>query len=120
MTHVLVLEDEPVIGYAVGEILEDAGFHPTVVHSGREALKLLEAGLVTDVMVVDVIMPDMTGTEFLERVRQDPRWAATPVVVTTGAERTVGEFPAPHIYQALLQKPFSIKALIGALIAVTA
>jgi CheY-like chemotaxis protein len=60
-----------------------AGFAVTAASSGREALRLLAAGDLPDIVLLDVQMPDVDGWETLSRVRADPRTADLPVVLCT-------------------------------------
>src|SRR4051812_12376876 len=62
-------------------ILEVEGYEVTSAGNGREALDRLGGGPRPDLILLDLMMPVMTGWEFLDQRKQDPRLAAIPVVI---------------------------------------
>ncbi len=79
--RVLLVEDEPALRRAGARILENAGYTVVQAADGREAMAAL-AGSRYDVIITDITMPGMTGTELLHAVRQvDPD---IPVLLVTG------------------------------------
>jgi adenylate cyclase len=83
MARALVVDDAPDIRLLADLVLSMAGFAVTAASSGREALRLLAAGDLPDIVLLDVQMPDVDGWETLSRVRADPRTADLPVVLCT-------------------------------------
>src|SRR5580704_17470051 len=73
--RILVVDDEPVIGSVLRRIL--GGAHDvTVVEHGRDALSLVDAGADFDAVLCDVVMPDVSGPQVYEAVRErHPRLA---------------------------------------------
>lgn len=112
MARVLLLDDEPTIRFVISEVLSDAGFEPVVVQSGQQALEMLRAKTSVDAMIIDLVMPEMTGKELLRQVRAVPAWSAIPVVLMTGAVYGSDVFPPAESYQAVLQKPFKLRDLV--------
>lgn len=112
MARVLLLEDEPTIRYVVSLFLEDAGFETITAVSGEEAIRNLHTDAPVDVIVLDLLMPEMTGKEFLRRIRAVPEWSAIPAVLVTGAVYDQDTFPPPESYHALLQKPFRLPLMV--------
>jgi two-component system alkaline phosphatase synthesis response regulator PhoP len=103
---ILVVDDEPVVRELTVEILRRSGYAPQGVPSARDALELLEQEHF-DLVVSDVVMPEMTGVEFLYELRL--RRPDLPVILMTGGsqepERTT---KAVQLGAAgLLYKPFS-------------
>ena len=69
--HVLVVEDEESLRKLCGALLTRAGFQVTLAANGGEALLLVEEkGLKPDLILTDVVMPNMSGKELVERVRK--------------------------------------------------
>jgi adenylate cyclase len=83
MARALVVDDAPDIRLLADLVLSMAGFAVTAASSGREALRLLAADDLPDIVLLDVQMPDVDGWETLSRVRADPRTADLPVVLCT-------------------------------------
>ncbi len=106
MSKILVIDDEPVVRELTVEILRRSGYKPHGVPSAKHALELLEQEPF-DLVVSDVVMPEMTGVEFLYELRRHR--PDLPVVLMTGGskepERTTRavELGATQ----LLYKPFS-------------
>ena len=103
--HVLVVDDEQVVGNFMAELLQGWGLEVTVQRSAPEAAAWLERrGAGVDVVVTDQTMPRMTGLELARRVTsQHPR---IPVLLYTGyAENLDDRLLAGAGVRALLRKP---------------
>jgi CheY-like chemotaxis protein len=83
MPDILLVDDTPAAIAPVARHLEKAGHTVTCLTSGREALVHVMARL-PDVIVLDLLMPEMDGASFLEVVRSYVRLKTLPVVVLTG------------------------------------
>jgi DNA-binding response OmpR family regulator len=113
MTRVLVVEDDPDIADLVGRYLQKAGFDVTVLGSGARALAAI-AQQPPDVIVLDLMLPEVTGTEVCRTVRGNDKTAATPIIMLTAradeAERVAGLEMGADDY---LTKPFSPNELVA-------
>lgn len=78
----LIVEDDPDAGDIFEFTLKQAGLATSVVESGDAALKWL-AAMVPDVLVLDLHLPDVPGTQVLRHIRDDPRLREIPVIVAT-------------------------------------
>lgn len=67
--HVLLVEDEPLVRMATGELLRDSGFEVSEAASAEEALALFETGARFDCVVTDHLMPGITGVELARKLR---------------------------------------------------
>jgi CheY-like chemotaxis protein len=103
---ILVVDDEPSVRNLTVEILRRSGYQPHGVPTAREALDLLDEERF-DLVVTDVVMPGMTGVEFLYELRR--RQPDLPVILMTGGseepERTTRAVELGAV--GLLYKPFS-------------
>jgi DNA-binding response OmpR family regulator len=86
MTHILVVDDDAPVQHSVRRVLEKAGFTVTVASNGREALEII-AQRQPDLVVLDIIMPEMDGIEVCRRIRADPYIAKLPVLFLTAKGR---------------------------------
>jgi len=93
--HLLVVEDNPAEQLSIRELLGHEDIDVTVVDSGSDALDLVRQGEI-DCVVLDLRLPDMTGFEVLERLRDDPEKSDLPVVVFTGKELSPDEDARLH------------------------
>ena len=78
----LVVEDSPTQSLRLKILLEDSGYEVAIAPNGREALEQL-AGDIPDVIISDVVMPEMDGFELCARVKQSDAWKSIPVVLLT-------------------------------------
>lgn len=112
LRHVLVADDEPYIGRIIKMKLEQGPFRVTLAQDGREALQALENEPDIDLVLLDVMMPHVSGFDVLAHMRSSERWRTTPCVVLTAAgqdsqHRRAMELGATNF----LTKPFSPKRL---------
>lgn len=79
---ILIVEDEKDARDTLKDAFEDAGYSVRVAGDGVEALAMLEAK-VPDVMLLDLVMPVMSGNEVYDAMQREARWSSIPVVITT-------------------------------------
>lgn len=113
--RVLLAEDEPNIVESLRFLLGRAGFDVAVRETGPAALEAaLETG--PDVMVLDVMLPEMDGFEVLRRLREDPRGRSLPVLMLTAkGQRADRERAADGGADLFIAKPFSNADLLEAI-----
>jgi len=90
---VLVADDDKSLVKAVKFELEKRGFSVYVAYNGEEALKVIESNR-PDLVVLDVVMPEMDGYEVMRVLKGDPETADIPIVVLTGVEINGGRVKA--------------------------
>jgi CheY-like chemotaxis protein len=121
VTKALVVDDAPDIRLLADLVLSMAGFTVTAAASGREALSILAASDVPDIVLLDVQMPDVDGWETLSSVRSDPRTRDLPVVLCTVKGLPEDALKGWNLgCDGYLGKPFDIGGLVTELQAVLA
>lgn len=108
----LVADDEPHIGRIIKMKLEQGPFKVSIAYDGQEALDFLNTGEAVDLVLLDLMMPKLSGLDVLKEVRAQERFKSLPcIILTAGGE-------AKHERDALalgatqfLTKPFSPKKL---------
>jgi CheY-like chemotaxis protein len=83
---VMVVEDDPASREIVVRMLQKEGIHVREASNGREAIAVLEGGVTPDLIVLDLIMAEMDGFEFLRQVRPHAEWSKIPVVVVSSLD----------------------------------
>lgn len=83
--HVLMVDDDELSVRLVQRVLEVRGFSVESAASGMEALAAIDRRR-PDVIILDIMMPGMTGVEVLDRVKASPRLASIPVIMLTAKE----------------------------------
>jgi len=81
--HILLVEDYPINELMVKRMLEYAGFEVTTAASGVIMDIELRDGVVPDMFILDLMLPGEDGVSILRRLRQDPRFEKTPILVLT-------------------------------------
>ncbi|HKQ70881.1 MAG TPA: response regulator [Polyangiaceae bacterium] len=107
MSQVFVTEDDPDVRTSIAEILREEGYDVREFPNGEETLRALKAGGRPSVVLVDLLMPEMSGQEFVEALRSDPSLAGIAVVMITGARATFDDVE-------VLRKPFELEELVSA------
>ncbi|WP_161569152.1 response regulator [Candidatus Oscillochloris fontis] len=82
---ILVVDDQPRSQMALASLLEPEGYRLAFASSGPEALAQMRL-IAPDLILLDVMMPDMDGFEVCERIRADPAFATIPVVMVTALD----------------------------------
>ncbi len=112
--RVLVVDDEPYIGRIIQLKLEDGPYDVEVALDGRSALELLRADEPIDVILLDIMMPHMSGLEVLAEMRQIEHRRDTPVIMLTGKGQEADRERAATLGATdFLTKPFSPKKLLA-------
>jgi two-component system OmpR family response regulator len=110
--RVLVVDDNDLQRDVVADVLASEGYEVGVASTGAEALAAARADP-PDVVVLDLMLPDIDGATLLARLRDDPALARMRVVVTTGL-RSSSVRRIPGVDVALF-KPFGPQELLSAL-----
>jgi CheY-like chemotaxis protein len=107
---VLIVDDEPNILAMLRDVLEDAGFVVLTAHDGKAALAML-AHTAVALVLTDLMMPEVTGLQLAQQLRNDPRTAAIPVLAMSAA------LPSriADVFAAALPKPFALDELVTTL-----
>ncbi|QDG52378.1 response regulator [Persicimonas caeni] len=88
--HALVVEDDPDTRNIMQRNIEAAGWQVDTAANGRIAIEQLEE-LHPDIILLDLMMPEMDGFEFLREIRKHDKWSDIPVVVVTARQLTRAE-----------------------------
>ncbi|MDQ3336643.1 MAG: PAS domain S-box protein [Myxococcota bacterium] len=107
---VLIVDDEPVVGITLKRLLREHDV--TVVHRARDALDLLSAGKHFDVILSDIMMPEMSGMDFYDALaRAHPGMTERVVFVTGGAFTPAANAFLDAVPNERLEKPFDVKTI---------
>ena len=111
--RILVVDDDEMVLMALDELLKPEGYEVQTVASGTEALQKLDEGAY-DLIMTDVIMPEMDGFELCKRIRQKEKYREIPVVFLTAKtrdeDRVRGLEAGANLF---LSKPISPDKLLG-------
>jgi DNA-binding response OmpR family regulator len=112
--HVLVADDEPHIGRIIQMKLERGPYEVTLVANGRDALEVLESSESIDVVLLDIMMPHISGLDVLAALRKLPARHTTPVIVLTAKGQDTDRERAMKLgANDFFTKPFSPSKLVA-------
>ena len=86
-SRILVVDDTPANVQALAGTLKDRGYQISVATNGRQALEVL-ARVRPDLILLDVVMPEMDGFETCRRIKASKQWSQIPVIFLTGKTET--------------------------------
>lgn len=110
---ILIVEDDKFLSLVLKGRLEKEGINAIQAFDGQEALEALKKDI-PDLILLDLIMPNMSGFEFLEILRQDPQYRTIPVVVISnlGQESDVEKAKSLGVIEYYVKVRTSIDDLI--------
>src|SRR5688572_25221538 len=106
---ILVIDDEPDLLQAVCGFLEDEGYVVRAASRGSDGLELLSAGPAPDLVLLDIMMPGLSGYDVLDRMDTIDKAKDIPVIMMSAVDpqRPLGRC------KAFLKKPFDIDKLLA-------
>jgi DNA-binding response OmpR family regulator len=112
LCHILVADDEPHIGRIIKMKLEQGPFRVTLAYDGQEALDLVNDGEHFDLVLLDLMMPKLSGLDVLRRIREQEKFRSLPCIILTAGGEAKHERDALELGATqFLTKPFSPKKL---------
>ncbi|MEB3336873.1 MAG: response regulator transcription factor [Leptolyngbyaceae bacterium] len=111
--QLLLVDDEPGLREAVQAYLEDSGFSVSAASNARDGWALLEQKQ-PDLVISDIMMPQVDGYQFLKQLRDDPRFKSLPIVFLTARGMTKDRIQGYNAgCDAYLPKPFDPDELVA-------
>jgi CheY-like chemotaxis protein len=122
---ILVVDDELTTRNSLTRLLRHEGYDVVGAANGREALDVLEhtsaddpppsGPHAPDLVLLDLMMPEIDGLELMELLQDDPRWKQIPVVVLTGVSdvHTVRKAEQMGAKEYLVKATFSVAEMLG-------
>jgi len=117
MSHVLVVDDSALTRQCAARLLEQAGYTATSWANGKDAWMSLYS-TVPDLIVLDLMMPQMDGITFLRLLRQHHFWNEIPVIILTGhcdEERLLDEARVLGVSDVIFKGTSAIDQLIASI-----
>jgi DNA-binding response OmpR family regulator len=112
MQTILLVDDDANVRRSIGYVLKNQGYSILEAHTGAAALETLRREPV-DLIVLDLVMPDMDGTMVCDRIRSTPEWAPLPVIIFTIMRGEICRNWQHYVKaDACLLKPFQVGELL--------
>jgi CheY-like chemotaxis protein len=111
MKKIMVVDDDPDDLQSIKQMLEnmDDEYKVTCASSGVRCLKLLENNEIPDLILLDIMMPEMSGWETLKILQENSSWRDIPVVFITARTDDFAEEAGNFLAMDYIEKPFDIE-----------
>lgn len=110
--RIVLVEDEPELCALLCDILQDDGYDVLPFGQAAPVLGLREIGMAPDLVLVDIMLPDMDGITLAHRL-QEAGFRNTPMVAMSASPSMLQLATDSHLFVRTLSKPFDIDALLG-------
>jgi len=109
----MIVDDLPGVAHTVKYGLEklDSDFNVLRVESGKKCLELLENNQIPDLILLDIMMPEMNGWEVARKLRENLEWRKIPIIFLTAIEDETSKRTGSIIGKDYIEKPFEITDL---------
>jgi len=113
--NILIIEDDADIAESLNYNLKREGFRPSIAESGEKGLRLaLDEKTAPSLIILDLMLPGMSGLELCRRLRREPQTEKTPIIMLTAkaaeTDKVAGLETGADDY---VVKPFSIKEVVA-------
>lgn len=110
---ILIVDDEPNIVISLEFLMEQSGYEVAIARNGEEALEKI-AAFEPDLVLLDIMLPLLNGFEVCQRIRENPQWNRTKVIMLSAKGREIDVSKGIALgADAYVTKPFSTKDLIA-------
>jgi CheY-like chemotaxis protein len=112
--NIFVVDDTPDITHSVKQALEylnPTEYAVTCVENGKKCLELLQAKQIPDLILLDIMMPGMSGWMLSDRLRENSLWKNIPVVFLTIRTDELAKKASSLVSEDYIEKPFDIEDL---------
>lgn len=112
---ILVVDDLLDNSFLLKVVLESEGYQVEIANNGREALEILEKNLSSppDLILLDIMMPEMSGYEVTQSIRENPQLEFIPILLLTAHEQKNIEEHLLESVEGLIFKPFDFEKLLN-------
>jgi two-component system, sensor histidine kinase and response regulator len=112
INRILIVDDSPEILAVTDAILSSAGYETISYTDGLIALQIMEL-LPPDLIILDINMPQIDGYEMTKRIRSNPDWDLTPILLFSAIAPSQAALALECGADDLLRKPVAIEELLG-------
>jgi len=110
---IMIVDDDNGILYTIKHGLEepDKTYDVITAESGRKCLELLENNNIPDLILLDILMPDISGWEIYQKIKQNDLWKSIPIVFLTARTDQIAKKAGGFLGDDYIEKPFTIPQL---------
>lgn len=110
---IMVVDDNPSVTFSVKNALETMNddYNVLIAESGEKCLDLLKKDKKPDAIILDIMMPGMSGWETYDRLKENEIWNKIPVIFLTARTDRVAENAGKFLGEDFIEKPFEMNDL---------
>ncbi len=111
----MIVDDEPDQIFTIKTSIEDVreDFKIISANSGIECIEKLKKNEIPELILLDIMMPEMSGWEVLNIIRENPAWKDIPIVFLTARTDETAENAGKFLADDYIEKPYDIHELIN-------
>jgi CheY-like chemotaxis protein len=113
MKTILVVDDSADVITSLKIGLEDiSGMYKILgAENGQKCLEMLKNNIIPDIIFLDIMMPQMSGWEVFDRIKENPSWNSIPIIFLTARTDRVAKNAGSFLGDDYVEKPFNIADL---------
>ena len=111
MSKIMVVDDEQDLREMVCLFIETEGYEVVDAKNGKECIEKLKDGCAPDLILLDIMMPEMNGLETIKKINEDPSWKNIPVVFLTAHMDSIAKTEERLLAKDYIKKPFELEYL---------
>ena len=110
---IMVVDDNPDVIFTIKQGLEalDPDFEVIGAENGKKCLRLLRENKIPDLIILDIMMPELSGWETFNRLKEKAEWKEIPVVFLTARTDETAERAGRFLGDDYIEKPFQTEDL---------
>jgi len=112
----MIVDDEPDIIFSIRKILEEKagdGYNILSAESGKQCLEMLENNEIPDLILLDIMMPEMNGWVLYDMIRDNASWKDIPIVFLTARKDKLAAGAGELLGDDYITKPFESEELVS-------
>lgn len=105
-----MVDDNPDVITSLKTGLEDATrvYRILGAENGQKCLEMLKDNIIPDIILLDIMMPQMSGWEVFDRIKENPSWNTIPVIFLTARTDRIAKNAGSFLGEDYIEKPFEI------------
>lgn len=111
--EIMVVDDEKAVGYSVEQGLKflDAPYRIYFADSGEKCIDYLKKHKSPDLILLDIMMPGMSGWEVYDKIKENRTWSNIPIVFLTARADPIARNAGNNLGEDYIEKPFDLNDL---------
>ena len=110
---IMVVDDDPGVIYTIKNGLESLGSNYEIItaENGKKCLELLENNQIPDLIILDILMPEMSGWETFQKIREKLSGEQLPIIFLTARKDQIAKNAGGFLGEDYIEKPFKLPDL---------